>query len=180
MTEKRSIEEFAEAQAAEVHAENQGIARANRVLRGELAGLHERLAESEQEMAALQKEIALYEHKYTQRPDWLRATKKKAAGGHGTLVAFFSDAHYGEVVRSAELAGYNAYDLTIAEGRTARFFERRGEGWFWRSFHQITHQASKSLCSASEDAGRAPLLPHSGQASTGARQVVPHLEQCLS
>jgi hypothetical protein len=40
------------------------------------------------------------------------------------LVAFFSDAHFGEVVQPGELGGYNAYDLAIAEKRTRMFFER--------------------------------------------------------
>lgn len=121
---KRTLEAFADQQAEAQHAENQGIARANRVLRGEVSALHEKLGAAEQEMAALQKELGLFARKYNERPAWLTAAPKKATVSRGTLVAFFSDAHYGEVVRPAELAGYNAYNLAIAEGRTGRFFER--------------------------------------------------------
>lgn len=57
------------------------------------------------------------------RPDWLRGAKK-AKGHHGTLVAPYSDFHIGEAVDPAEMNGYNAYNVEIAEQRTRRFFER--------------------------------------------------------
>lgn len=56
-------------------------------------------------------------------PRWM--TPKGARGDkRATLVALFSDSHYGEVVNPAEMVGYNAYDMSIAEKRTRRFFER--------------------------------------------------------
>lgn len=68
-------------------------------------------------------ELALYRKDFTARPEWLGEIRDE--GVHqGTLVAFLSDTHYGEVVRPEEIGHYNAYDLKIAETRTHRFFER--------------------------------------------------------
>lgn len=120
---KQTLEGFADQRDIEVHAENQAIARKNRVLHGELTTLADRVAGSEAENAALEKELGLYQRKYNDRPKWL-APAKKTVENHGTLLAFLSDTHYGETIGLAEMGGYNKYNLAIAEMRTREFFER--------------------------------------------------------
>lgn len=56
-------------------------------------------------------------------PRWLTPAKPRK-GNRGTLVACFSDFHFGEVVEPAEMNWYNAYNPAIAEQRIRRFFER--------------------------------------------------------
>lgn len=56
-------------------------------------------------------------------PKWLTPPKSKKAQ-RATLVACFSDFHFGEVVQPSEMNWYNAYDPAIAEKRIRRFFER--------------------------------------------------------
>ena len=119
----KSLEKFADDQAAARYVENQEIARANRVLRAELDGVRSRLVSATADVESAHRELALYERDYAQRPDWLKSPKSTKEN-HGTLVAMFSDAHYGEVVSPAEMDGYNKYDLRIAELRTERFFRR--------------------------------------------------------
>lgn len=77
----------------------------------------------QQEIENLRSELALYDRKPVKSPPWLRAPKS-SKGHRGTLLAFASDLHYGEIVRAEEMGGYNAYNLAIAEQRTRRFFER--------------------------------------------------------
>lgn len=77
----------------------------------------------QQEIENLRSELALYDRQPVKSPPWLRIPKS-SKGHRGTLVAFASDLHYGEVVRAEEMGGYNAYNLAIAEQRTRRFFER--------------------------------------------------------
>lgn len=77
----------------------------------------------EEELAMTRHELTLYTDMPQRRPDWLKS--KKASKEHrGTLVAFLSDVHAGEVVKPEEMDGYNAYDLDICEQRLKRFFER--------------------------------------------------------
>lgn len=56
-------------------------------------------------------------------PRWLTPQADRK-GQRATLVACFSDFHFGEVVEPAEMNWYNAYDPAIAEQRIRRFFER--------------------------------------------------------
>jgi len=118
-----SIEEYAMKERGAEYRENQEIARSNRMLRVELASSRGKIAEAEAEVAAKQQELDLLGYKFKDTPTWLRTpvnTKKNV----GTLLAMFSDAHYGEVVVPAEMDGYNAYNLAIAAVRTQKFFTR--------------------------------------------------------
>lgn len=56
-------------------------------------------------------------------PEWTKGAKR-ARGHRGTLLAAWSDYHIGEAVNPAEMNGYNAYNVEIAEQRVRRFFER--------------------------------------------------------
>lgn len=123
MPDKPSLEEFADKAAQARYAENQEIARSNRVLRAELEAARSRLASAKIEVQGAHRELDLYQHDYSERPKWMKAPRGDKKN-HATLIAFLSDTHYGERVDPAEMDGYNAYDLAIAEARTARFFER--------------------------------------------------------
>lgn len=107
-------------------------------LRSELSRIRERfrksqVAEREHERNARSLSAEVDELKSTVRlieateehaaPEWL-TPQKQAKGQHATLVACFSDFHFGEVVEPAEMNWYNAYDPAIAEQRIRRFFER--------------------------------------------------------
>lgn len=117
----KGLEEFADKRAAAVHAENEGIARTNRVLRAELAAERERTAAAVADRDAAEKELSLFERKYDDRPDWL-VPPKVVKQGEATLFADLSDIHASETVRPAEMQGYNAYSLKICELRLQRFF----------------------------------------------------------
>lgn len=67
-------------------------------------------------------ELSSYQKDYSQKPGWLTPKNKRIH--RGTLVAFLSDPHVGEVVNPDEIGGYNKYNLEIAEQRMERFFER--------------------------------------------------------
>ena len=120
---KKDIEEFVDEHAAAVHAENERIARLNRVLRAELGAEREKATAAQAELGALEKTLTLYERSFADRPEWL-LPGKKTEPGRATLIPVLSDIHAGEVVRPAELDGYNKYDLHIAEIRLERFFSR--------------------------------------------------------
>lgn len=125
MTEQRKprdLEAFADERAAAVHAENERIARSNRVLRGELAAEHERVAAAQADLAAAERVLTLYERTYADRPDWLMPAK--LTPDRATVIACLSDVHAGERVRPEEIGGYNKYDLAICEQRLQRFFTR--------------------------------------------------------
>lgn len=123
MTKEKSLTEFAEERRAAQYAENESIARDNRVLRAKVKETEERAIAAEQEIDRLHVEIDLFKTKHTARPEWTRKTKS-TKDDHGTLLAMLSDTHYGEVVRPEEMGGHNKYDLAIAEQRTERFFRR--------------------------------------------------------
>lgn len=118
-----SLDAFADQKAAAAHAENEGIARTNRVLRAELATERERTAAAVADRDAAEKTLSLYERKYSARPDWI-LPPKQAKPAQATVVAVLSDVHAGEVVRQAEIGDYNKFDLAICEGRLERFFRR--------------------------------------------------------
>lgn len=59
----------------------------------------------------------------SEQPGWL-TPKEDPDKRRGTLVACWSDYHYGEVVEPSEMNWYNAYNPDIAEQRIRRFFER--------------------------------------------------------
>lgn len=116
------LEQFADDRQRDVLSENQEIARRLRATRAELGSVtaeRDRLSET---TAALQR---VYDESLILKPQpgWLRTSKRKAAKEHGSLVAFLSDLHAGEVVRPEEMAGFNAYNLTIADLRLRRFFD---------------------------------------------------------
>lgn len=120
---EQSLEDFAVERRAAQFAENESIARDNRILRARLKDTEGRVAAAEQEIGRLQREIDIFKTKHTERPDWARIPKSKRED-RGTLLAMLSDTHYGETVRPSEMGGHNKYDLAIAEQRTERFFRR--------------------------------------------------------
>lgn len=122
----KSLNEFADEKEQIKIAEHEALARTIRAERADKARLKEQIAEVEHERDAAEKALSLYEHKYADRPAWL-APPKRVGTDRGTLVAFLSDTHYGEVVRSEEVGGYNKYDIGVAEQRTQRFFSKTVE-----------------------------------------------------
>lgn len=81
------------------------------------------LDEKEEELQRAHIQLSLYEREWNQSPAWL-STEKRDKVHHGTLLAFMSDTHYGEVVNPREMGGTNAYNMEIAEQRTQRFFDK--------------------------------------------------------
>lgn len=72
----------------------------------------------------LQEVLALVEATEDRKPPkWLTPTDKKS-GERATLVACFSDFHFGEVVEPGEMNWYNAYNPEIGAQRIERFFKR--------------------------------------------------------
>jgi len=90
--------------------------------RGELLAERQKLTGLQHELEAVSKELALFAHTYSDRPDWLMP--KKLEPGQATAIGMLSDVHAGEIVRSGEIGGYNRYDLRICEIRLQRFFTR--------------------------------------------------------
>lgn len=123
MTPKKSLQEFADERRGAQYAENESIARDNRMLRSQVKDATERLTQAQTEVEAAHRELDLFTTKYTTRPEWARIPKSTKEN-HGTLLAMLSDTHYGEVVNPSEMGGHNKYDLKIAEQRTERFFRR--------------------------------------------------------
>lgn len=80
------------------------------------------IRELEKQVERLERELGLVSRLTDYKaspPKWLRKSRK--AGVHqGTLVHLLSDLHFDEVVRPAELFGYNAYDRRIATLRLER------------------------------------------------------------
>lgn len=83
------------------------------------------IRELQEQVDQLQDAVGVIEATKDQKPPaWLTAKTSKAAAGRATLVACFSDFHFGEVVRPSEMNWYNAYDPEIAAKRIERFFRR--------------------------------------------------------
>jgi hypothetical protein len=76
------------------------------------------------EIEQLQEALALIEATEGHKPPKWLTPRTPAKDQHGTLVACFSDFHFGEVVEPSEMNWYNAYNPEIAEKRIRRFFER--------------------------------------------------------
>lgn len=107
-------------------------------LQDELAGLRARLSKAQGRASEDRRRIRTLEAELEQAytainmiratedrvaPEWL--APKPTGGKHtATLVACFSDFHFGEVVDPAEMNWFNAYDPEIAAQRIRRFFER--------------------------------------------------------
>lgn len=117
----KSLEAFADDRAAAVHAENEAIARKNRILRAELAAAHEKIALANAERDSAEKALSLYERSYAERPEWTLPPSEPRPR-QATVIGCLSDVHAGEVVRPSEVSGYNAYGLAICEQRLERFF----------------------------------------------------------
>ena len=66
--------------------------------------------------------LTTLEAQATKPPRWLR--QPGGSGHRGIVTAVLSDQHYGEVVRPEQIGYVNAYNPTIAEIRTRKFFER--------------------------------------------------------
>ena len=117
------LEQYADEQAQAVLSENQEIARRLRAARAELGAVtveRDHLAESNRALQRVYDESLILQPE----PNWLKASKSKSTKGRGTLVAFLSDLHAGEVVRPEEMGGFNAYNLKIADQRLNRFFDK--------------------------------------------------------
>lgn len=123
--EKRSLEEFAGEYGKARFAENQEIRRELNTVRAAYGSLKAEHVRATEELEALER---VYDEALilTPEPGWLKPPKKKTkADEHrGTLVAFLSDLHAGEVVNAEEMGGYNAYNLDIADRRLRRFFDK--------------------------------------------------------
>lgn len=120
----KALEELGEkATQEQLREQNFRLREAGTKLKKDRDAVAAQLRESTAEADELATELSLYRRDFGDRPAWLGEVRD---GEHhqGTLVAMFSDAHYGEVVQPGELGGYNAYNLEIAEKRTQRFFER--------------------------------------------------------
>lgn len=127
------LEEYADKRAQARFAENQEIARKLRAVTAELGEITADRNRLATENTSLQRvfDAAV---SLTPRPDWLRPRKANAKGKRRvTLTAFLSDLHAGEVVRTEEMGGFNAYNLRIADLRLRAFFEHTVElarDWF--------------------------------------------------
>jgi len=114
MTDKKpSLEEFAEADSAARFEENQRLVRERNAAQAAAAAA---LAEVE----ALKQRLGFHEQLDAAQlspPDWLVPKKVKSAGHRATLGLIYADAHCGEVVDPAAMAGLNAYDLDISRIR---------------------------------------------------------------
>lgn len=117
------LEQYADEQRQAVLSENQDIARRLRATRAELGVVtadRDHLAESTAALQRVYDEALILQP----QPGWLKPSKAKSTKGRGTLVAFLSDLHAGEVVRPEEMGGANAYNLRIADLRLRRFFDK--------------------------------------------------------
>lgn len=79
--------------------------------------------ETERDQAQSALDLTLSTRADAGEPDWLSLPEDDGVH-HGTLVAAFSDYHIGEAIDPAEMAGYNAYNVEIAEQRVRRFFDK--------------------------------------------------------
>lgn len=82
-----------------------------------------RVAELEQDVDQLHRELGLYQGVKDVRPEWMQRPIDEDVH-RGTLVTFLSDVHAGETVDADEMSGYNAYNEKITDQRLGRFFER--------------------------------------------------------
>lgn len=122
------LEDFAEAnvQSAELQELTKKVLSAEQARTrsaGELRLVKRTLEEVETELSRAHEALTFFEEPIPQKPAWLK-TPKAQKGHRGTLLAFLSDTHFGEVVKSEAMAGFNAFNMEIAEKRTYRFFER--------------------------------------------------------
>lgn len=117
------LEQFADEEAQAKFAENQDIARKLRAVRAELGAVTAERNHLTETTAALQR---VYDEALILQPQpkWLIPSKRKSSKSNGSLVAFLSDLHAGEVVRPEEMGGFNAYNLDIADQRLKRFFDK--------------------------------------------------------
>lgn len=114
---KKGLAEYAEEQARARFVENQEIARANRVLRTEVA-------EQARELAELRDKLELYERVGDSKPvppAWL-TPERKAKKHQGTPCLLVTDVHWGEVVKPEQVDGVNCYHPRIAGLRLERVF----------------------------------------------------------
>lgn len=114
-----------EASEAEVRSQNFRLKEMVSKANNEAARAREMASEQKRESDELLTELSLYRKTYRQRPAWM-SKKPRSSKHRGTLLAFLSDTHYGEVVEPGEISieGYNAYNMKIAELRTEAFFEK--------------------------------------------------------
>lgn len=122
-TKKKSLEGYAEERAAAKFSENATLRRELNAVRSEYGTARAELARVTDDLEALNR---IYDEALVLQPQpkWLDTPDAGKKANSATLVAFLSDLHAGEVVRSEEMNGYNAYNLAIADHRLRRFFDK--------------------------------------------------------
>lgn len=119
----KPLEQFVEERAEAKFEEHKVFTRRIRVLQAALKAEEEKVAAARADAAETEKALSLYDREYGDRPEWLLPPKDPKPG-RATLLGVLSDIHTGEVVRPAEMADYNKFDLRICEVRLERFFQR--------------------------------------------------------
>lgn len=120
---KRSLEDFAQERGEARFTENAEIRSELNVVRAAYGKLKAEHTQAQADLGALNR---IYDEALVLQPDpeWLAHPDGGDGDHRGTLVAFLSDLHAGEVVRPEEMSGYNAYNLDIADARLRRFFDK--------------------------------------------------------
>jgi predicted phosphodiesterase len=114
----RSLEQFADDRATARYTENQEIARSNRALRAAVE-------KKDKELADIKKKLGLFEaltDASIAAPTWLTPSTLKDR--HAIPSMLFTDVHWDEVVKPAQIDGINCYNRPIAESRVERAFKR--------------------------------------------------------
>jgi hypothetical protein len=122
-SKKRTLSDHAERESLErrtIRAEASSAA-----ARSDALAARKAVVETQAELDRVQRELDLHNRALARPvPKWMQRPPRDLKAHHATLVAFLSDAHFGEVVDADEMNGYNAYNLDIAERRLQRFFDR--------------------------------------------------------
>lgn len=119
MSDPKPLDQFADEKAVAIHAENQGIARENRTLRGALR-------DREEELESVRKRLGLFEglDAASLKPAKWKAPKRKGAAHVAIPCIGVGDIHWGEKVNPDRIDGINAYGVEIAKRRTRVVFEK--------------------------------------------------------
>lgn len=118
MTEDKtpSLEEFAEVDSAARFAENQALVRERNAAKAAAADALAQVQELKQRLALFESA----DEAQISPPDWLVPKRARSSGHRAMLGLIYADAHVGEIVDPAAMAGLNAYDMDIAKARHER------------------------------------------------------------